>query len=160
MGAAAGVAIGVGTLFSAAGQYQAGKTNEAIAKHNAALGRARAQDSLRRGRDQAALVRDNFDRMRGSQRVGFATQNVQVESEVSQQLDNELALQAELEVNTVLNNAALEAWGFRAGAQESVLSGELAAASATFGATGTLLSGIGSAAVAARTPRRTTTGST
>lgn len=153
MGAAAGIAIGVGTVFSAAGQYQAGETNEAIAEHNAQLGKFRAQDSRRRGRAQTQLIQDQFSKFRESQKVGFATQNVQLESDVVRDMDSEAALLAELEVNQTLNNAALEAWGFEQGAQQSILEGQLAKAAGTFGATGTLLSGIGTAAVAARTPQ-------
>ena len=153
MGALAGVGILAGTAISAAGQYQAGEANEAIAKRNATLGRARAVDSIRRGKVQAGIAREQFKALSSEQDVGFATQNIQLNTGTPVEIRAETAMMAELEVNTILNNAAAEAWGFEQGAQESILSGEVAKASSRFGAAGTLFSGVGQAASAFQRPK-------
>ena len=153
MGAVAGVAMVAGAVISAAGQYQAGKTNEAIAKHNAQLGRMRAKDSIERGNKLAVQTKQEFQRLQSEQDVGYATQNIQLGVGVSAVVRAETEMAAETASQQVLNNAALEAWGYEQGAQESVLSGQLAASAGRYGAGGTLLSGIGSAAEAFQKPQ-------
>jgi hypothetical protein len=152
MGVVAGVAMVAGAVISGAGQYQAGKTNEAIAKHNAQLGRLRAKDSLERGQKLAVETKQEFRRLQSEQDVGFATQNVQLGVGVSAVVRAETEMAAETASKQVLNNAAVEAWGFEQGAQESILSGQLAASAGRFGGAGTLLSGIGSGIAVAQTP--------
>lgn len=153
MGALAGVGILAGTALGAAGQYESGKTNEAIAKHNAQLGRMRAKDSIERGSKLAVQTKQEFQRLQSEQDVGYATQNIQLGVGVSAVVKAETEMAAEAASQQMLNNAALEAWGYEQGAQESVLSGQLAASAGRFGSAGTLLSGIGSAATAFQKPQ-------
>lgn len=153
MGAAAGVAVVAGSVLNASGQYQAGKANEAIAKHNAELGRMRAKDSLIRGKELAKQSKQQFKALQSEQDVAFSTQNIQLGVGIPETIRAQTEMAAELESTTILNNAALEAWGYEQGAQESVLQGGLAAASGKFGAAGTLLSGVGQGISIARGPR-------
>jgi len=146
-------AIVAGTVLTAGSMYQSGETNEAIAKHNAVLGEFRAQDSERRGKVLAQQQRKEFEQIKGSNRVAFATQNIALDTGTPALLEAETDMLAELAVNTTQTNAALEAWGLRASAQQSVLEGKLASQAGALGAAGTLLSGAGQAAVAARTPK-------
>lgn len=154
MGVLAGVGIIAGTLISAAGQRQAGKTNEAIAKHNAQMGRLRAVDSLERGDTLARESKQQFKQLISEQQVGFATQNVQLGVGVSETIRAETEFASELESQRILNNAAMEAWGFEQGAEQSILSGTLAANSARFGSAGTLLSGISAGGAQISSARR------
>lgn len=146
MGVAAGIGIIAGTLISAAGQYQAGKTNEAIANHNAQMGRLRAIDSIERGSTLARESKEEFKLLQSANDVGFATQNVQLGVGVTEAISAQTEYASELESQRILNNAAMEAWGFEQGATESVLQGTLARNSSRFNATGTLLSGVGAGA--------------
>jgi len=145
-------ALVVGTIFTVGAIYSSGEGNQAIAEHNAILGEFRAQDSERRGKELATATRENFDRLKGEQRVGFATQGIDIDVGNAAEIEADTQIIAELEVDAVNNNAALEAWGFRAGAGESILSGELAAQQGALGAAGALFSGAGQAIVASRRP--------
>ena len=146
-------AIVAGTVISASGQYQAGKANQAIARHNAELGGFRAVDARRRGDETAQQARHRFSELQSSNRVGFATQNIDLGVGAPVETEADIRVIAELEVNTIKNNAAMEAWGFEQGAAASVLSGEAAKSAGTFGAAGSLLTGLGAAGVASRTPK-------
>lgn len=146
MGAVAGVALVAGAVISAQGQRKAGKTNQAIANHNAELGRQRAADSLERGDVLAKEAKQEFKRLASEQDVGFATQNVRLGVGISAEVSAENEYTAELESQRILNNAALEAWGFEQGATQSVLEGGLARQRGRFGSTATLLSGVGAGA--------------
>lgn len=141
----------VGTGISASSAYAAGEGNEALAKHNAAIGEVQARDALNRGQEQAKNIREAAEMLKGSQRAAFATQNVQVGTGSAALIQAETDYIAELEVNTIKNNAALEAWGHRVGADTTRMQGRLAAAQGRGQALGTLLSGIGSAAVGYKT---------
>lgn len=153
MAVAGAVIASVGAVVGAVGQYRAGQENKSIARRNAELGRMRAVDSEKRGVEESQQVREEFERIKGSQKVGFATQNISLDVGNPQEVLEDTKRIAELEVNTIKNNAALEAWGFRTGAQESILQGRLASTRGGFGAAGTLLQGAGQAISLARTPK-------
>ena len=146
--------VALGTGISAASAYDAGETNNALAKHNAAIGEIQARDALHRGQEHILDVREASETLKGSQRAGFATQNVQVGTGSAAIIQAETDYIAELEVNTIKNNAAMEAWGHRVGAETTRARGELARNQGRGQAVGTLLSGIGDVAVTQATLTR------
>lgn len=151
MGTLAGVAVGsiaFGSLFSASSAYQAGETNKELSKHNAAIGHVRARDAINRGRKQVQDIRSASETLKSSQRAAFATQGVDVGTGSAAIIQAETDYIAELEVNTAKNNAAMEAWGYEVGADTTRTQGELAANTGRGQALGTLLSGVGSTALA------------
>jgi len=153
MGTLAGVALGsiaFGSVFSASASYQAGETNKELAKHNAEMGEIRARDAINRGQTQAKNIREAAETIKATQRAAFATQGVDVGTGSAAIIQAETDYIAKLEVETTLNNAAMEAWGYEVGAESTRTQGELAANTGRSQALGTLLSGIGSTAVAAR----------
>lgn len=148
----AGVAIGflaVGALASAGATAEAGVMNQQIADRNAALKEQAARDATHLGLERANLVRINSERIKGEQVAAFAGQGVDVAFGSSEDIQNEVDMQSELEVDTIINNTKLSAWGIQTEAISERFGGEVAAATGQNQALGTALTGFGSAAALA-----------
>lgn len=146
------VLMGIGTLFGvgtslyggmkeaeaekAQSQYQAGQL-----RFNSRLLDRQAGDALRRGRDEANLLRKEGKKYIGSQRASYAGQNVEIDS--GSALDAELATAEAIEKDalTISNNAFREAWGYKVQAADARNSARLAEITGRRVASNTLLTG-------------------
>lgn len=106
------IAMGVSALMSAQQNKQAGEASAAANMQNAAISRAQAADSLKRGEFEADQQRIKTAGAVGTQRAGFAGNGVDVNSGSAALVQDDTAALGELDALTIRNNAAREAWGY------------------------------------------------
>jgi len=116
MGAAAAAMVGLNVLQGTANasmqkaqaKYQASQMNQ-----NAKLANMQAEDSLRRGEEQAYQIRKQSKSLIGSQRASYAAQGIDVSSGSALDVQGDTAALAELDALTIKNNAFKEAMGYK-----------------------------------------------
>lgn len=138
-----------GAGVSAYGQVKAGRESKAAAEYNAQIADTQAEDALVRGRDEESRFRQELKGLIGSQRAGFAAQNIDVGSGSAVDVQADAAYLGELDALTIRSNAAREAWGYKVQAQGQRTAGSEASRAAKFGAASTLLGTGGSLALSA-----------
>lgn len=106
------IAMGVSALMSAQQNKQAGEASAAANMQNAAISRAQAADSLKRGEFESDQQRIKTAGAVGTQRAGFAGNGVDVNSGSAALVQDDTAALGELDALTIRNNAAREAWGY------------------------------------------------
>lgn len=150
MGATAGLAMSAaGAGFSAAGSMKAGKYAKEVGEYNAAVANLQANDALARGEEAERRHRMQVRQLVGAQRASFAAQGVDVNDPDSSALDvqADAAALGELDALTIRQNAAREAWGYRAQAQDARIRGQIGYAEGTNKAVGTILGTAGNLAL-------------
>lgn len=115
----AGVSI-AGAVQGADAQRKAGESSAQAAEFQAAQGRRNAAmaeraavDTEARGNVDANKVRAQGRQVGAAQRVGLAASNIEGSSGSALALQEQTAAMSELDAQTVKNNAAREAWGYR-----------------------------------------------
>lgn len=96
---------------------QGAEENARIGEYNASLLEAKARDAQRRGFEDESRFRIDLRGLLGSQRAGYAGQNVDVGTGSPVDVVTDTAYQGELDALTLRTNAAREAWGYRAEAE-------------------------------------------
>jgi hypothetical protein len=159
----------VGTTMGVVGQVKQGnaakQSGEAAAQReefNANVADVMGQDALARGDEETSLFRTQVRQLIGTQRAGFAAQNVEVGSGSAQAVQADTAYLGELDTQRIQANAAREAWGYQVEAQDRRLaakysraSGQAAATASRWAAGATALNGAGSLAATAYGWQRT-----
>lgn len=127
-------------------QNQQGKANAQIAENNAVLAQQDADASnamaTREMEQQAWRTRA----VMGQQRAAIAANNIDPTLGTPADVLGETAMFGEVDQQTIRMNAARQAWGFNAQAQNQRTQGELARWSGNTQATGTILGSLASAA--------------
>lgn len=139
-----------GAGMSAYGQYKAGKHNQALMNFNAKIGEMRADDAIERGKSSESRHRVDVRQFIGQQRAAMGAEGVELDDGSALQVQQDSAYFGELDALTIRNNAALEAWGYKVGATNDRMQGEIDSASGRSGAAGTLLTGGANAAATYR----------
>lgn len=140
MPAAAGVISLIGTGVAAVSAYQQGQDAKAQARNNAILEQQQADSAQSQGVIQQNKYRRQLNQLLGRQRSIIAGNNLQ-------DLGSPLALQedtaalGEDDIANIRNQAALNAWGYKVGATQSLQRGDAYAAQGTSKAIGTILGG-------------------
>jgi hypothetical protein len=147
MGATAGIATLAGGAVSAYSQYSAGKLEQKLSNLNATVSDLQAADAYRRGDIEMANVRRKGALILGQQRAGLAGQGIDINTGSAATIQEQTRVMTEVDAQTVSNNAALEAWGYKASAIQSRFQGSMARAAGTQQAIGTLLTAGSQAAV-------------
>lgn len=110
----------VSATMSAYGAYQGAKAdksaaefNAAVQRNNAARDELRARDAINRGSDKVFARRLKQSQTIGTQRAAFAARGLSLDvgSPLNILLDTEFI--ADIDVNTLRNNADKEAWALR-----------------------------------------------
>lgn len=112
----AGIAIGssiLGGVLQGLGAKQQADAAREAALENARLARLAAADAVRRGEQQAGLVRRDASRVIGQQRVAYAASGVDVGVGSPVNVAGDTRMIAEMDAEVIRNNAAREAWGYR-----------------------------------------------
>lgn len=146
MGIGAGIAA-IGTAVSAGNQAEAGARADRAAKANAKLEDMASAEASRDGARTAGLVRMQGSKIEASQKVAFAKNNVAPGSESAAAVMADSNLMADIDYQTVLNNAAREAWGHEKQAHNLRKYGSDARDAGGAGAAGTVLGGVGDLAM-------------
>lgn len=124
----------------AIGQASQGAANEQAAARDAAIGDLQARDALARGGMEEERYRRQVARLLGTQKAAIGARNVRT-SGTALDLLADTAQIGEEDALTIRNDAAREAWGYRAGADESRRWGRGARRAGNIGAGGSLLTG-------------------
>lgn len=126
MGTTAAIMIGISGGAQAYGAYASGSAARDLGEYNAAIGEIKAQDALKRGELSELQLRSDTRRLIGSQRAAFAASGVDITDPESTAVNvfADTAAMSEMDAVTIRTNAAREAWGYRAQAQEDRLRGE------------------------------------
>jgi len=149
MGMTAAVAmIGLGAGVNASAQKSAGKSQQALANYNADINDIKANDALARGFNEETRHRLGTRKLIGSQRAAFAASGVDITDMDSTAVNvfADTAALSEIDALTIRSNAAREAWGYRAQAQDDRARGVVAKQTGDNQALGTLI-GAGSQAL-------------
>lgn len=150
MGATAAIAMGAGTLMSAAGQAAAARANRNIAEYNARQLDAQAADALARGEEAAGIVLEESRQLRGAQRAAIAASGVTLDSATAQAIERDALATAARNLRTVRSNAVREAWGLKAQSQATRYAGRVAYRGAMLNSAGEILTGGAATAGAVR----------
>lgn len=141
---AAGIISLIGTGVGAASQFQSGQDAAALGRNNAILANQQADETLRQGVEAQNQYRTRVRQFLGRQRALTAANNVQnMGSPLSLQEDT--AALGEADIANIRNQAALDAWGFKVGAQQSLQKGRADQSSANLSAIGGALKAGGQA---------------
>lgn len=136
----AAIATAAGAAYSAHSQNQAGKYNAAVANENAKLAEGSAQDAIAQGEADVARYRTQIRALRGRQRAAIGSSNIELSgSPLDIMVDT--ATIGELDVQTIRNNAARNAYGFRTQGLNFRAQAKLDRYAGRTGAIGTLLTG-------------------
>jgi type II secretory pathway pseudopilin PulG len=131
------VMSGVGTVMAASSAMQQSQASKDAANYNAAVQRNnaiaadyQAQDAYKRGEK---AVEDHLRKtaaLRGKQTATMAANGVDISEGTPLNILTDTELFAEIDTNTIRNNAATEAWGFKNQAANYNAQGTLASMSA------------------------------
>lgn len=131
---------------SAYGQYQQGQATKQIGRNNQIMAEYAAQDAQRRGEEEAIKVRRQADQLKGRQRALMSARGLDLGAGTPADILDQTDFFSQQDVNTTRNNAAREAWGYRAQGANYRAQGDFAAQQANLGAFSTVLSSAGQAA--------------
>lgn len=141
---ATGIAV-AGAAASAYSAYQQGKYARDMGirqQHNAEIAASRTEGA---GASAAAKIKGQASDVIGSQRVAAGASGIDPGSGVALKREGDTAIKSELDVETVKNNAAMNAWGIRVGGTEARAQGDASMIAGEWSAAGHGLEGVGSA---------------
>lgn len=139
----AGVTLGSGAA-SANAQRNSAEYNAAVGEINAEISEQQAQDAIARGEADVSAYRTQINALRGRQRAAIGSSNIEM-SGSALDLMVDTATVGELDIQTIRNNAAREAYGYRVQGLNQRLGGTLDRYEGRARATGTLLTSAASA---------------
>jgi hypothetical protein len=108
----------IGGGIDTAGKLQQGKIDAATGETNKRLSEAQGNDALLRGSIEESQYRRHIAQVVGGQKAAFGKGNVAV-SGTALNLLSDTAQIGEEDAQTIRNNAAREAWGYRNQASEA-----------------------------------------
>lgn len=141
------VATGITLVSAAYGAYstrKAGKAGEANAKYNQELGLLQAEDALEQGVYDQNRYRRSLRQFLGSQRAAIGANNVTQSGSPLRLLEDSAQI-GEEDIAQIRNNAALEAWGYKVGADQAGIRARQARRAGDANAAGMILGGAASA---------------
>ncbi len=141
MGDTASIGLqGLGGGLQAGAEQGAGKIQNTIYKFNSKIQNLQAQDAIDIGLKKEQNFRKKVKKFAADQRLAFAAQGIDIESGTALDVQMDTAEQGEIDALTIRNNAYLEAWGYKVGAENSKTQGEFAELSGEMASMGTILS--------------------
>ena len=136
----------IGFAYGAYAADQAGDAQEDLGNWNADVAAKQADDALARGRETERRQRIGIRQTIGAQRAAFAAQGVDVSDGSALEVVQDTAALGELDLITIRNNAAREAWGYRVGETDYRYKAQMAGYAGNQQAAGTILTGAASIA--------------
>ena len=124
-GTAGAVASIVQVASQAYSESQRRKAQRYIDKTNRYIAELKAKAALRRGHKKGARRRQEGKQLVGSQRANLAAQGIRLDIGTAQELQQEAQTMTEMDVVTIQNNAAREAFGFSTKASSISLQSQL-----------------------------------
>jgi hypothetical protein len=134
-GGLSSAAVGVGSL-SAASALGLGAT---VGRNNQIMAEYAAQDALRRGEEDAIKVRQQTDKLKGTQRASMAAKGLDLSEGTPAALIEQTDFFGAVDATTARDNAKRDAWSARTGGANARAQGDAAAKQGTLSAFSTLL---------------------
>lgn len=142
------IAGGIGAAVSAAGAVtqgvasaKAGAAAEVASERNSLLAQKAASDATARGEQEAGAYRLRASKVLGQTRAKLGASGVDVEAGTAGRVADDTKAIAELDVATIRNNAAREAWGYKMQSRNILKGGQEAVAASQWQTGGSLLLG-------------------
>lgn len=124
-------------------EQEQGNFAKAQADRNAGIAEMAAQDALQRG-DEAALVsKMKYGQIEGQQQAAYGASGVDAQTGTPLEVLGDTAALSSLDAQTIQNNAAREAWGYRNKAAEFRIQGAIDKKKADYAEGSTLLTEFG-----------------
>nr|WP_143009793.1 hypothetical protein [Propionivibrio dicarboxylicus] len=122
-----------------------------VAANNAKIAEWQAENALERGQKAEQTSRLKTAQLKGTQRAALAEKGIALDEGSALNILNDTDYMGDVDANTIHDNAALEAWGYRAQAaglssDSSMLAARAAAEDPTAATTSSLLGSAGSVA--------------
>lgn len=133
-------------LYAADAQRKAGEANAKIEENNAALARGQAADAQAMGDRESEQQAWRTRALIGQQRAAIASSGVDADIGTPAEILGETAMFGEVDQQTIRLNAARNAWGFNAQAQNALNRGQQAKWQGKTQANTTILGSLSSAA--------------
>ena len=108
-----GINTGIGAYFTAAGERNNLNASANIADTNARISELTAQSVIFQGQREEQISRINTSNIREAQRVGYASNGIDLGSETAQRVITSTDVLGEIDANTIAANAVRGAWGYR-----------------------------------------------
>jgi hypothetical protein len=140
----AGTALAGGYMNYVAGNAAA-ENEKQNAEHNARLMEIRAKDAKRIAENEAGKIRLKGERLKGTQKAATAASGIVLNRGSALDIQRETDEMILDDIETTKTNAALEAWGFKTQATNSLLQGQFNAQALRNQANASLISSIGQA---------------
>jgi hypothetical protein len=151
-------ATATSTAIAVTGQVKAGRAAKRVGEsqgqldeYNAGVADLEAKDALRRGGEEEARFASSVAGVVGTQRAGFAGQNVDVATGSAADVQADATRLGQLDITQIRRNAQREAWGhsveaenYRRGAVIARQGGQAQLTASKYAAAGTLLGGASS----------------
>lgn len=125
LGLASGFLGGISNIFTSLNQASYQKS---IAKYNQRVANIQADQAIKIGNEQEQAYRQQVKQLIGQQRLSYAAQGVVVDQGTAATVQEQTAKIGEIDALTIRNNAALQAWGYKAQAVQSSAAGSMASA--------------------------------
>lgn len=139
--AAIGMALTAGSgIVAAKTQYDTGKMEARIEQNNARVADAQAKNALIKGAQEDQQQRWKIRALAGRQSAAIGANNVVGSTGTSLDILGETAMFGEVDLTTIRNNAAREAWGYQTEASNRRFAAKAAKYRGKSQAFGTLLS--------------------
>ncbi len=133
-------ALAAGT--AAVGSYNQGQVAKKVGRNNQIMAEYAAQDAHARGEEQAIAAQRRAAQLRGRQRATMAGNGVDLAVGTPADLVNQTDFFGEVDANTARDNAARDAWSYRAQGTNARAQGNAAAQQGTMSAFGSVLGGV------------------
>ena len=131
---------------SAYSAIQQGKVAQKTANYNATMAERAAADAVRAGEDQAQQVNRQTAALKGAQRVGMASNGLDLTYGTASDLQEQTDFFGQSDANMARFNAGRQGWNLQAQAMQERYSGNMARRNANLQATGSLLASAGQVA--------------
>lgn len=126
-------------VAGAYGEYKSGKDNAAVDRWNAKAAELQANQALLQGGFQREDYRRGVRRLKSSQRAAAAASGVVIDQDTQADIGTATDIEAARGEQTIANNAALEAWGYRVQAADDRNRAQITRREANNRAVGSLL---------------------
>jgi hypothetical protein len=134
------------TAYSAYGNYQMGKYNQAVAENNAQVAEYQAADAIERGALEEKQHRLQVSRLKGQQRAAIASSGFIVDADTAADVTMDTTEMGERDALAIRSNAEREAWAYKVQASNARAEGQLDRMGGQYQAATSLMSGAGSVA--------------
>lgn len=105
--------VAAGGIVQANAQKRQGEYQEQLYNYNASVADIQEQDAIERGKSDALAYKRDMRRRQGTITASLAAQGLDLESGSALDVQQDFAGMSALDLLTIENNAAREAWGYK-----------------------------------------------